>query len=304
MAQLHSLLEPKAAPDEGIERGDMLYARRRMVLFREDRLVLINEFGILPDAADVFLTACPVGCGQCVYKTSHFDPFDPKLTYYGDDQLPSDRVPLIIEHQYQEALGQQLAMVDSTQRLGEYLPPSMLINLFEFLQWDVTFDIDGQDNLGAVPATHIGWANDNELGSIDVFCLRFTAPPVWARDEVFWSVLRMLRRTCDLHDKPVVLLSNQPMQLVRGGNTFTSVGWLVIESKVMPLLVNQHGHSLSTLLIELATFDPASSRMLADGNNTALSVFWSLLQATSEASLPSAPSFRSLPDGWMVPSTW
>ena len=48
MAQLYSLLEPKAVPDEGIDRGDMLYARRRMVLFREDRLVLINEFGILP----------------------------------------------------------------------------------------------------------------------------------------------------------------------------------------------------------------------------------------------------------------
>lgn len=300
-AELYSLLEPRSAPDEASERDDMLYARRRMVLFRQDRLILITEFGILPDAADIFLTACPVGCGQCVFKTTNFDPFDPRLSYYGDDQLPSERMPLIIEQQYEDALGQQLMTVDSTQRLGDYLHPSMLVSLFQFLRWDVTFDTDSQDNLGAVPATHIGWASDTELGSIDLFSLRFTAPPVWSRDEVFWSVLRMLRSTCDLRSKPVVLLNNRPMQLMRGGHTYTSFGWLVIESRVMPLLVNQQGHSLSSLLIELVTFNPMSSVVLEDEANGALSVFWSLLRATTDLDLPPSPSFRCLPDGWMVP---
>lgn len=300
-ADLYSRLESRLTPDEATERGDILFAQRRMVLFREDRLILVNEFGILPDAADVFLTACPVGCGQCWFSASSLDPFESGLSFYGDDQRPSERLPLIIEQQYQDALGQSLSHVDSTSRLGEYLHPMLLANLFQFLHWDVSFDVDGQNDLGPVPATSVGWIADNELGDVEVYALRFTAPPVWARDEVFWAVLHELTRTCDLANKPVVLLNNLPMQLVRGGHTYTSIGWLVIESKVMPLLISDHGHPLNTLLIELVTFHPETSASLADEGNVALSLVWSWLSTTSAGNVPSSPSFRALPDGWMLP---
>ncbi|NVL48708.1 hypothetical protein F2S72_01705 [Pseudomonas syringae pv. actinidiae] len=281
----------------------MLYAKRRMVLFKEDRLILVREFGILPDAADLFLTACPVGCGQCAFNTTQPEPFDSKLSYYLDDQRPSDQLPAIVEQHHQEAVGQLLSEVDSTNRLGAYLHPLMLTDLFLFLRWDVTFDKEGRDNLGPAPVTRVGWAADSELGRIEIFSMRFTAPPVWVRDEVFWSVLMDLRRTRNLGDKPAVLLNNRPMQLVRDGYTYTSIGWLVIESKVMPLLVSHHGYSLSTLLIELVTFHPVGSSTLEDANNVALSVFWGLLRSTSNPPLPESPTFRSLPNGWMVPAT-
>lgn len=301
--QLKALLTRYTQPNEVVERGDMLYAKRRMVFFKEDRLILINEFGLLPDAADLFLTACPVGCGQCFIDPRNPSPFERGLSYYGDVQIPSDRLLQIVDQQRQEALGQLLSNVDSTKRLGEYLHPNMLVNLFLFLRWDAALDTDGQDNLGAVPATRVAWVADSELGKIEIFSLRFTPAPVWARDEVFWSVLMELRRTRDLTDKPVVLLNNRPMQLIRGGQTYTSIGWMVVESKAMPLLVSHHGHSLGNLLIDLVTFDAASSVALTDENNVALSVFWNLLRTTSNGPLPSSPSFRSMPDGWMINAT-
>lgn len=301
--QLRDLLPAKPIHDESVERNDMLYAKRRMVHFREDRLILAQEFRILPDAADHFLTSCPVGCGQCVVDTARRDYYDDHLTYYRDDQSPSSNLFVAIEQQYQEALAQLVSNVDSTNRLGQYLPPEMLVNLFHFLRWEVTFDVEGNDALGAsIPATRVGWITDKELGKVEVFTQRFTAPSNWSRDEVFWQVLRALNSTRDLSAKPVVVLNKLPLQLVRAGHTYTSVGWLIIESKAMPLLVNHQGHSLSTLLIELVTFDPATSVLVADESNVALSVFWSLLRA-SEHNTPTSPTFRSLPDGWMIPTT-
>lgn len=303
IGQLRGLLPAVPVPDENVERNDMLYAKRRMVHFREDRLILAQEFGILPDAADQFLASCPVGCGQCVVDTAKRDYFQDELTYYQDDQAPSPRLSTVIEQQYQEAQGQLVSHLDTSNRLGQYLPPAMLINLFHFLRWEVAFDTEGNDALGpSIPATRVGWVADKELGKVEVFTQRFTAPPNWARDEVFWQVLLALKTTRDLSARPVVVLNNRPQQLCKEGHTYTSVGWLVIESKVMPLLVSHHGHSLSTLLVELVTFDPANSATLADEGNVALSVFWSLLGTSTDQTFPTSPSFRSLPDGWMVPT--
>lgn len=301
--QLKELLPANPVHDECMERTDMHYAKRRMVQFKEDRLILVLEFGILPDAANQFLTSCPVGCGQFVVDEKKLYYYDDRLSYYPDDQTPSPHVGGVIDQQYQEALNQLVSNVDTSNRLGMYLHPSMLVHLFHFLKWEVTFDTDGRDSLGpSVPATRVGWVVDSELGKIEVFTQRFTAPPNWARDEVFWQVLRAIKSTRDLASKPVVILNNQPMQLFRGGHTFTSVGWLVIESKVMPMLVNHQGHPLSSLLVELVTFDPTTTAMLADEGNVALSVFWSLLRA-SDKSIPQAPTFHVLPDGWMIPAT-
>lgn len=301
--QLLEQIPTRVKPDAAVESRDQFYAQRRMVLFKEDRLVLIRVFGILPDAADQFLTSCPVGCGRCVLDADRLG-FDDKLTYYLDDQKPSDHLPEVIEQQYQEALAQIITHVDATKRLGEHLHPTILIHLFHFLRWNVTFDPDGQDNLSpSVPATRVGWVADQDLGKIEVFSMRFTALPNWYRDEVFWSLLGELKRTRDLRNQPVIALNNRPAQLIRDGHTYTSIGWLIIDSKVMPLMVSHHGHSVSSLLVEMVTFNPATSASVADAGNVALSVFWSLLRETSSEALPPSPSFRSMPDNWMIPAT-
>lgn len=299
--QLLKSIPQNSMPDVSGERHDQFYAQRRMVWFREDRLILTREFRILPDAADLFLTACPVGCGRCVLESSRMD-FDASLTYYPDDQEPSSRINEVIEQQYQEARGQLISQVDFTQRLGEYPHPKMLINLFHFLRWDVTLDPDSSADLDpSLPAIRVGIATDPELGAVEVFSMRLTALPHWYRDEVFWAVLRELKTTRDLRNQPVVVLNNRPIQLLRDGHTYTSIGWMITDSKVMPLLVSHHGHSLTSLLVELVTFNPQTSTVLADDRNVALSVFWTLLRETTAQEIPQTPRFRSMPDNWMIP---
>lgn len=301
IGQLLKSIPPSSKPDASIERMDQFYAQRRMVWFMEDRLILTKEFRILPDAADLFLTSCPVGCGRCVLESNRIG-LDAALSYYPDDQEPSSRIREVIEQQYQEALGQLISQVDYTQRLGDYLHPKLLINLFHFLRWDVELDAEGSGELDpSIPAVRVGLANDPDLGRVEIFSMRFTALPNWFRDEVFWTVLRELKTTRDLRNRPVVVLNNRPIQLIRAGHTYTSIGWMITDSMVMPLMVSQHGHSVGSLLVELVTFNPETSTAVADDGNVALSVIWTLLRETATQELPPRPRFRSMPDHWMIP---
>jgi hypothetical protein len=296
--RLYGDLPPNA--DDG-DAMDRLYSKRRMVLFKEDRLTLIRDFRILPDAADQFLTSCPVGCQDCLFDGIKDTYYDEALCYYRDDQLPSDAVEAIVEQQHQLAIGQRLSTVDSTDRLGEYLPPQMIFDLFNFLRLPFTADLTGEDRIDAsAPLTRVGWVADSELGRLECFALAFTAPPNWCRDEVFYSALAQVSLTRNLDDRPVILLNNLPQQLVRTGNIYTSFGWVVTAAKVFPFLVSHRGVPVADLLVELATFDAAKSSSIADSSNVALSVFWSLLRQHSRMQLPETPEFLYLPDNWMV----
>lgn len=291
-------LPPNAEDSEAVDR---LYAKRRMVRFKEDRLTLIRCFRILPDAADQFLTSCPVGCQDCLFDGVKDAYYDEALCYYSDDQQPSDGVEAIVEQQRQLAVGQRLSTVDSTDRLGEYLPPQMIFDLFNFLRLPFTADLSGGDGIDAsVPVTRVGWVTDRELGRLECFALAFTAPPNWCRDEVFYSALAQVSLTRNLDDRPVILLNNLPQQLVRAGHIYTSYGWVVSATKVFPFLVSHHAVPIADLLVELVTFDAAKSSSIADDNCVALGVFWSLLRRYSTQPLDEVPTFCSMPDNWMV----
>lgn len=299
--ELNEALAGNAVPDDRAERDDPLYAKRRMVMFREDRLILVREFRILPDAADQFLTYCPVGCPHCFFDRKQDFYFDEARSYYRDDQEPSPQIEAIIENQRHMAIAQQIALVDSTARLGDFLHPQMVRDLFHFLRLEFTPDLDGHDGLcPALPATRIGWVDDSDLGSIECFSLPFTGYPNWSRDEVFVSVLAQLKDTRDLSLSPVLLLNNRPLQLARNGHFYTAYGWVLMESRVLPLMVNNRGLSLADILVELVTFNPRSSTCLVDEGNVALSVFWGLLRQNEALPLPEHPSFRAMPDNWMI----
>ena len=280
---------------------DRLYSKRRMVRFKEDRLTLIRDFRILPDAADQFLTSCPVGCQDCLFDGIKDTYYDEALCYYPDDQHPSDAVEAIVEQQRHLAVGQSLSTVDSTDRLGEYLPPQMIFDLFNFLRLPFTADLAGDDRIDAsAPVTRVGWVADRELGRLECFALAFTAPPNWCRDEVFYSALAQVSLTRNLDDRPVILLNNLPQQLVRAGNMYTSYGWIVSATKVFPFLVSHRGVPVADLLVELATFDAAKSSSITDDYCVALGVFWNLLRQHSRLPLSEAPTFSTMPDNWMV----
>jgi len=295
-------LPHEAQPDKRVEVTDSVFAKRRMVKFKEDRLILVREFRILPDAADLFLTLCPVGCHQCFFDGEKKDAyFDPELSLYKDDQVPSPILDSILEDQRQQALGQRLATVDSTARLGEFAQPALIYNLFNFLAWNFSPDLNGCELIDPyTPMARAGWINDAELGRIECFALRFTAHPAWARDEVFWKVLAELKMTRNLSESPVLILNNRPQQLVKHGRTYTAAGWIVMASKVIPWFITHKRTALSETLVELVTFDPASSDAVADEGNVALSVFWKLLVDTEAPQLPPHPQFRAMPDNWMV----
>lgn len=292
----------KSAPgDDPADTKDRLYSNRRMTRFKEDRLTLIRNFRILPDAADHFLANCPVGCRDCLFDGIKDHYYDEALCYYRDDQSPSSALEAIVEQQYQTAAGQSLRLVDGTARLGEYLPPQMITDLFNFMRLAFEPDFIGEDGIDpAVPAVRVGWAGDAELGRVECFAMAFTAPPNWCRDEVFFSVLAQVSMTRNLDNRPVLLLNNLPQQLVSGGNTYTSYGWVVSSSKVFPLLVTHRHVSLADLLVELATFNASSSTAIADDKGVALHVFWDLLRQHSPTPLPESPAFSSMPDNWMV----
>lgn len=280
---------------------DRLYSKRRMVRFKEDRLTLIRDFRILPDAADQFLTSCPVGCQDCLFDGIKDTYYDEALCYYRDDQLPSDAVETIVEQQHQLAIGQRLSTVDRTDRLGEYLPPQMIFDLFNFLRLPFTADLTGEDRIDAsAPVTRVGWVADRELGRLECFALAFTAPPNWCRDEVFYSALAQVSRTRDLNECPMILLNNLPQQLVRAGNTYTSYGWIFSGANVFPFLVSHSALPIADLLVELATFDAGSSSNISDSHSVALDVYWNLLRQHSKVPVPEAPAFITMPDNWMV----
>ena len=296
--RLYDDLPPSADDADAMDR---LFSKRRMVKFKEDRLTLIRDFRILPDAADQFLTSCPVGCQDCLFDGIKDTYYDEALCYYPDDQQPSDSVEAIVEQQRHLAVGQRLSTVDSTDRLGEYLPPQMIIDLFNFLRLPFTADLTGEDRIDAsAPVTRAGWVADRELGRLECFALAFTAPPNWCRDEVFYSALAQVSLTRNLDDRPVILLNNLPQQLVRAGNIYTSFGWVVTAAKVFPFLVSHRGVPVADLLVELATFDAAKSSKIADDYCVALGVFWSLLRQYSNQPLDEAPTFCSMPDNCMV----
>ncbi|HBP1602326.1 TPA: hypothetical protein L5U90_003430 [Pseudomonas aeruginosa] len=296
--QLYGDLPPTADDPDSMDR---LYAKRRMVRFREDRLTLIRDFRLLPDAADQFLTSCPVGSQDCLFDGIRDTYYDEALCYYQDDERPSDSIEAVVDQQYQLAVGMRLSTVDSTSRLGEYLPPQMIFDLFNFLRLAFTADLEGSDRIKpSTPITRLGWVTDRELGRLECFALAFTAPPNWCRDEVFYSALAQVSQTRNLNDRPVILLNNLPQQLVRAGHTYTSYGWIVSGAKVFPFLVSHRAMPIADLLVELATFDAGRSSNIADTNNVALGVYWSLLRQHSKASLPEVPEFSSMPDNWMV----
>ncbi len=292
----------KSEPPAGAaDSTDRLYSNRRMVRFKEDRLTLIRDFRILPDAADHFLANCPVGCRDCLFDGIKDHYYDEALCYYRDDQSPSAKTEAIVEQQYQTAAGQSLRMVDGTTRLGEYLPPQMVFDLFNFLRLPFTPDFIGEDGIDpVVPAARIGWVDDAELGRLECFAMAFTAPPNWCRDEVFFSVLAQMSMSRNLDNRPVLLLNNLPQQLVSAGHIYTSYGWIVSAAKVFPFLVSHRHVTVADLLVELATFNAGTSGAIADDNCVALRVYWDLLRHNSPLPLPESPAFCSMPDNWMV----
>lgn len=296
--RLYDRLPPSGEDSDTMDR---LYAKRRMVRFKEDRLTLIRDFRILPDAADQFLTSCPVGSQDCLFDGIKDNYYDEALCYYMDDQQPSDRVEAVVEQQQQLAVGMRLSTVDSTHRLGEYLPPQMVIDLFNFLRLPFTADLSGEDGIDAfAPITRLGWVTDCELGRVECFALAFTAPPNWCRDEVFYAALAQVSHTRDLNDRPVILFNNLPQQLVRAGHTYTSYGWVVSGAKVFPFLVSHRAVPIADLLMELATFDAVLSASIEDSDCVAFNVFWSLLRQHSHQPITETPEFCTLPDNWMV----
>lgn len=298
---LSGSLPHNALPDVRVEMEDAVFAQRRMVRFTEDRLILIREYRILPDAADLFLSLCPVGSRECMFDGEKKAYFDAELCYYRDDQEPSAQIEAVLEEQRQQALGQRLETVDSTKRLGHYPHPVVIFNLFNFLGWNYRPDLSGCQKIDPhASVARVGWITDADLGSVECFALRFTAHPAWGRDEVFWNVLAELKRTRNLDSRPVLILNNLPQQLVKDGSTFTSVGWVVMEAKIVPWFVTHKRVALADTLVELMTFDSATSINCADAENIALSVFWGLLRETAALPLPEYPRYKSLPDNWMI----
>lgn len=292
-----------ALPDPWCDQNDRLFSARRMVGFEADRLTLIHDCRILPDAADLFLTACPVGANGFFFEAKMCPQWDESLCYYRDDQEPSPSVTTIVASQRELALSQTKAHAQHTLRLGEYHHPLLAHGFFQFLELDFKPDAEGIDGIDpGIPLTRLGWVEDADLGSVECFSIPFTACPYWRRDEVFYSVLTELTRTRQLRKKPVVLLGKHPLQLVHAGQTYTSVGHVLFEASIEHLFVTPHGLSLADLIVETVTFNPATSTRLVDTGNLALSAYWSLLRQSEPNSLPEQPKFRSMPDNWMIPN--
>lgn len=299
--ELVDALPDDSAPDIQAEREDPVYAQRRMRHFLEDRGVLVWAYRMLPDAADLFLTLCPVGASSCLVDGVKTTYFNPALSFYDDASEPSDRLDVILGQQRREALGQCLKTVDSTTRLGHYAHPVVLFNLFRLLGWDFTPDMEGCGRLNPeVPIARMGWIKDEALGQVEAFVLRFTAPPAWGRDEVFLSVLSEVQKTRSLNDQPVLIMNNRPHQLVVEGAAFTSIGWLLMGEKVVPWFVSPARKSLSSTVIDLMTFSPSGNSEFVDEDGVVLSIVWGLLRETSPIPLPARPTFKAMPDRWMV----
>lgn len=290
-------------PNHGDGYDDDLYAERRLHDFEADRLTLIHELGILPDAADHFLTACPVGATDFVYQSRLLPLLDDSLCYYADEQTPSSNLPAIIKSQYEEALSQNIKHPASEARIGEFHHPAIIYGLCGFLGLNFATDMTGNDGLDhSVPASRIGWINDPELGGVECVSLPFTVYPNWGRDELFRNVCGALFHTRKLRDKPVLILNKLPLQLVQAGHAFTSLGYLLFEGRIDPFFVTPHKLSLADLIVESTMFNPATSTRLVDTDNRALNTYWTLLTDHDDSRLPASPRFRKSPDNWMLPN--
>lgn len=287
---------------EAIEQQDYLYAGRRLESFVEDRRVLIDEFRILPDAADLFLTHCPVGVRHCHLDGHKAEYFDDSLCYYRDDQEPSAQVDEVIRQQYQAAKGHTMSGLAGSGRLGNFMHPRMVKSLLHFLKWDFKPDFDGDPYLDDNPLmTRLGWIEDKDLGLINCFSMPFTVLSSWRRDEPFLAILAMLHKAIDLSDKTALLLNQRPIQFVKAGRSYTAIGYLTMLPRVVPFFVTQDGNSFADLLVENTCFQPDTSDRLLDTDNAAFRTVWSLLQQTEALPLPDNPPYKVMPDNWMLP---
>lgn len=301
IAVLRGMLPAVAVHDKELEKTDRLYAKRRLFKFVDDRLVLAMEFRILPDAADLFLKLCPVGCGAAFVESVVSQIFDPALCYYPDDLNPSTALASTLELQYRQALGETFAGAGTTNRIGDYLPVGSIVPLFEFLGLEFEPDQLGDDGIHeTVITTRIGWINDSDLGAVECFAMPVTVHPQWRRDELFWSVINELNQTRDLEKRPTVVLNTKPHQLIKGDRVFTSIGFLVMHSKVVPFFVTPSRLSLADTVVEAVTFNADTTDLFLDHGHAALAAFWGLLQQNTRPTLGASPAFHALPDNWMV----
>lgn len=291
--------------DDQIGWRDPLFAERRMEWFCEDRLLLIQQYRIKPDAADLFLTHCPVGCSRCYCTADEGFPFDESFCYYADDERPSKFVREIIMQQHQQALGCRYARMHEAGRLsGDYLPPRMYAALFKELGWEFRHDLDDDLEIKReIPLTRLGWLLDPELGEIECFNIPAHFHPLVLRDELQATVLQELSTTRDLFNTPVLVLFNRPVQLQRQGVDFTSIGCFATGQEFKSCYVPPERKSLADVFVESTCFTPTASRELADHGGAMFSTYWSLLLAATDSFTPQPVRYLRRPDGWALPLT-
>jgi hypothetical protein len=284
-----------------LRNADWLYARRRLIRFKEDRRVLIHECRILPDAANHFLTFRPVGEKESVLEPISVSPYVEELCFYPDDVLPSENLEAVLDQQEQQAKGMVIDRPECVQRFTTFHHPLVAVGLFKFLSWEFRSDIVGDDGIEPiVPLARLGWVNDIELGEVEVFSLNFTVYPLRERDEAFVFIAKALYKTRNLHDKPVMILNKKPFQLKGPEHTYTSYGWVISGQHVYPLFVPAWGTPFSEVLVQLATFRFNTSEPIADNQSIACRRLWDLLCTHDTDKIPANPHFYRMPDNWCV----
>lgn len=301
IGELHQRIGMAVAPAALTDAEDRLYAQRRMQRFKEDRLVLIHDFRILPDAANQFLTQHPVGSSRPVRIDKRWHLVNETKCFYEEHSRPGQSIDAIVDSQYEEALAQQWIRISDSGRLNGYLPGQVIAGLSKSLGFEFTPDHDGNDALPAsVPATRAGWIRDSELGEVECVALGFTGHPDWCRDEVFYSVLMALRRSRDVNDRPIVLWNNRAHQLVHRGKVYTSFGWIVIGRNVIPFLTGRRGLSFADVLVETVTFNRDDSYLLIDNCSELFRSHWGAVHQQWGDQVPESPVLLAMPDDWMV----
>jgi hypothetical protein len=282
--------------------NDVLFAHGRLQHFESDRRVLIDQYRIKPDAADLFLYYCPVGSKSRCHKRTGVYGLDERFCYYADDEQPSPATSATLRAQYQAALGCTVSSMFRTGRLSEYLPPRMYRMLLDGLQWKFRPDLGDEDWGNTLPLTRYGWLEDPELGDVECFGVSTIIPPNFGRDELTSMVSSYFLATARLDSNPILVLNNRPTQYIKSGRTFTSIGMLFTGGVIAPCFVPVGPVKFTDVLVDCVGFQADLSPNLADDESTFFNIYWAMLAATLPQAQIGVVRYVQRPDGWVVPA--
>tara|TARA_R110002124_G_scaffold128157_22_gene288766 strand:+ start:7917 stop:9059 length:1143 start_codon:yes stop_codon:yes gene_type:complete len=281
---------------------DPIFSVARLFYFEQDRMSLVSRLGISPQAANVFLTFCPVGAAPHMPKISLLNGnLVSEDELYLNEEPDFDVVSDQITDQFSDA--RSLANTDSCflARLRSYMPAEVRVRLFKKLGWDYiphVLIVDDVFSAADLSSNFEGEINDPDIGRIRVESLPYFVHPMHERDVYFQA---LLTRAMEMQCGPILFLNSWPTQFRYSEQLHTVIGYFFIDNALTPCFAPSTACSVADMLVAGALFDVSSSKIVCDQNNSFFESIWAWKKKASKEPEGYPVPYMGLGNGWLIP---